>query len=85
MTVLSQAGLCPQVFLDGQLSGYFDRDKGPESLPLTSPGRSSALGRSVTATVLDILVSAMGRLNFGCGWDEKGLTSGNVTLNGATL
>ena len=73
-----------QVFVDGQLAGYFDRDEGPESLPLTALSRDSSLGRDATV-VLDILVSAMGRLNFGCGWDEKGLTSGNVTLDGAKL
>ena len=54
-------------------------------MPLAAPGRGSAFGQGAGATVLDILVSAMGRLNFGCGWDEKGLTSGNVTLDGATL
>lgn len=32
---------------------------------------------------LDILVEALGRVNFGCVWDFKGLTSPRVTLNGA--
>ncbi len=76
---------CPQVFLDGQLSGYFDRNEGPETLQLTAPLNPSAAESGVNGTVLDILVSAMGRLNFGCGWDEKGLTGGNVTLDGAML
>ena len=31
---------------------------------------------------LDILVEALGRVNFGCGWDYKGLTSPDVKLNG---
>ena len=74
-----------QVFLNGQLSGYFDRNEGPETLLLTAPLNPSASASGENATVLDILVSAMGRLNFGCGWDEKGLTGGNVTLDGALL
>ena len=31
---------------------------------------------------LDILVEALGRVNFGCVWDYKGLTSPDVKLNG---
>ena len=34
---------------------------------------------------LDILVSALGRVNFGCVWDYKGLTSPDIRLNGALL
>lgn len=34
---------------------------------------------------LDILVSALGRVNFGCVWDYKGLTSPDIRLNGAAL
>ncbi len=87
LRVQSSLGLLslPQVFLDGQLSGYFDRNQGPETLPLTAPLNTSAPESGVNGTVLDILVSAMGRLNFGCGWDEKGLSGGNVTLDGAKL
>ena len=39
----------------------------------------SRRGAQVT---LDILVEALGRVNFGCGWDYKGLTSPDVKLNG---
>ena len=35
-----------------------------------------------TQVTLDILVEALGRVNFGCGWDYKGLTSPDVKLNG---
>ncbi len=31
---------------------------------------------------LDILVEALGRVNFGCVWDYKGLTSPEIKLNG---
>ena len=31
---------------------------------------------------LDILVEALGRVNFGCVWDYKGLTSPDIKLNG---
>ena len=31
---------------------------------------------------LDIVVEALGRVNFGCVWDFKGLTNPNVRLNG---
>ncbi len=31
---------------------------------------------------LDILVEALGRVNFGCVWDYKGLTSPVIKLNG---
>ena len=31
---------------------------------------------------LDILVEALGRVNFGCVWDFKGLTSPDIKLNG---
>ena len=34
---------------------------------------------------LDILVEALGRVNFGCVWDFKGLTSPDVRLNGTRL
>ena len=32
--------------------------------------------------MLDILVEALGRVNFGCVWDFKGLTSPDIKLNG---
>jgi hypothetical protein len=34
------------------------------------------------SVMLDILVHALGRVNFGCVWDWKGLASPNVTLGG---
>ena len=73
------------MFLNGHLAGYIDRDQGPDSLPLPAVTSGSALGNGADTVVLDVLVSAMGRLNFGCDWDEKGLTSGSVMLDGATM
>ena len=70
----------PQVFVNGALAGTLDRNAAPNATTLAVP--AAALARS-QPPVLDILVSAMGRLNFGCGWDVKGLTSPQVTLNGA--
>ena len=72
-----------QVFLNGQLAGQIDRDQESISLMLPAMGNGSAAGSGAETVVLDVLVGAMGRLNFGCGWDEKGLTSDFVTLDGA--
>jgi len=36
-------------------------------------------------TQLDILVHHLGRINFGCIWDFKGLVFPDVKLNGASL
>lgn len=43
-----------------------------------------SVGR-LSQVTLDILVEALGRVNFGCVWDFKGLTSPVVTLNGNIL
>ena len=47
---------------------------------------SKAQTRHVPTTwlqvTLDILVEALGRVNFGCVWDFKGLTSPDIKLNG---
>ena len=72
------------MFLNGQLAGHIDRDQAPVSLSLPAMGSGAASDSGAETVVLDVLVGAMGRLNFGCGWDEKGLTSDFVTLDGAT-
>ncbi len=52
-------------------------------LPCAQAG-SSGNGDSEGPTIqMDIVVHAVGRSNFGCDWDTKGLQSPNVTLNGA--
>ena len=63
--------------MDGILLGELDRNERPTTVQLQ---HTFAAGGS--NPVLDILVSAMGRLNFGCNWDVKGLTSPLVTLGG---
>ncbi|CAL8469886.1 g9428 [Coccomyxa elongata] len=67
-----------RVLLDGKIVGFFERSN-PRKLPL--PSLSTASGE----VTLDILVEALGRVNFGCVWDYKGLTSPVVTLNGEVL
>ena len=74
-----RAGPVLQVFVDGVLRAELDRNKQPTTVQL----RHSAATPGGGEHVLDVLVSAMGRLNFGCGWDVKGLTSPSVTLDGA--
>jgi beta-galactosidase len=60
-----------QVFLDGKLIGVMNRLKGDSKLPLLPVSEGA---------VLDILVEAMGRRNFGEGiYDRKGIT-GKVEL-----
>ncbi len=56
-----------QVFADGKLLGRMDRRRGEFSLPLT--------GKIAKGTRLDILVEAMGRVNFDKSiHDRKGIT-----------
>ncbi len=56
-----------QVFADGQLLGRLDRRRGEFTLPLTQPLKKG--------TQLDILVEAMGRVNFDKSiHDRKGIT-----------
>ncbi len=65
------------VFLDGQYIGALDRREGINTIDLP-PGKSEK-------PVLEILVEAMGRINFGQHLiDRKGITE-RVTLNGMTL
>ena len=45
----------------------------------------SAGGTVNAAAELSLVVEAVGRSNGGCDWDFKGLQSGNVTLNGASI
>ncbi|KAL4450728.1 hypothetical protein ABPG77_001084 [Micractinium sp. CCAP 211/92] len=78
------------VFVQGRLVGRLDRSQpGDKTLNLPAQkGWASTSTASDGGLQLDILVEAMGRVNFGCdtgGWDFKGLTSGNVTLGGQPL
>lgn len=66
----------PQVFLDGNSVGVVNRNF-PRNL--TMPVLRRLHAKSVQ---LDILVHALGRVNFGCVLDMKGLQSANVLLNG---
>ncbi|PSC67692.1 Beta-galactosidase 17 [Micractinium conductrix] len=73
------------VFIAGQLAGRLDRSQPETALTLPAQGHG---GSGDEGFQLDILVEGMGRVNFGCdqgGWDHKGLTSSNVTLNGEGL
>ena len=65
------------VFLNGEYIGKLDRREGINSINLPQP--------NVTTPVLEILVEAMGRINFAENLiDRKGITD-RVTLNGMTL
>lgn len=65
-----------QIFVDGKYVGSLDRRNGEKSLTLP---------RCEQGAQLDILVEAMGRINFGRAIkDFKGIT-GSVSLNGSTL
>ncbi|CAL5218934.1 g683 [Coccomyxa viridis] len=70
-----------RVLINGKVSGFFERSN-PRNLPL--PNIFSDLGPNEEVT-LDILVEALGRVNFGCVWDYKGLTSPEIKLNGEVL
>ena len=63
--------------MEGEVQGDLERNN-PRNLTLQPPaGRRD--GRDVT---LDIVVHAMGRVNFGCIWDFKGLVHPDIKLNG---
>jgi beta-galactosidase len=65
------------VFLNGEYIGYLDRREGVNSIDLPES--------KVDKPVLEILVEAMGRINFAQELiDRKGITD-RVTLNGMTL
>ncbi len=65
------------VMLDGTIIGTVDRTKGHTSIEIPQADRKSSR--------LDILVCALGRVNFGAHLlDRKGITE-RVTLNGITL
>ena len=70
-----------QVFLDGRRAGYVERNF-PQNLSLAVPPGVRRAGVGADAAKLSILVEAMGRVNFGCVWDFKGLQSPQVRLNG---
>ena len=67
-----------QVLVDGRVVGRLERSN-PRNLTLPAAPEGNA------DAVLDILVEALGRVNFGCEWDFKGLTSPDIRLNGALL
>ena len=60
--------------------GKFHRDGG---ILLNIAGDINLGSSNITGARLDIVVEAMGRSNFGCEWDFKGLQSRKVTINGA--
>lgn len=65
------------VFLNGNYIGKLDRREGINSIDIPAS--------DVEAPVLELLVEAMGRINFGASIvDRKGITD-SVTLNGTTL
>ena len=72
---------CLQVFVDGKLVAHTDRDHASR-LELAAPAGAGNDSPTAAASTLDIVVHALGRYNFGCEWDTKGLQSPDVTLNG---
>lgn len=80
-----------QVLVNGKRVGDLHRDQKPQ-LSFVMPAAdsqasqassSSSPGSDPSTIPLDVVVQAVGRSNFGCDWDTKGLQSPNVTLNGA--
>ena len=65
-----------QVLIDGKAAGTLERNV-PRNLTLVPPTRIAD-----SNVQLDIVVHAMGRVNFGCVWDFKGLVFPDVKLNG---
>ena len=68
-----------KVLIDGKIVGTLERNN-PRNLTLPSQRRNTDI--TAEATQLDILVHALGRVNFGCVYDPKGLQSPDVLLNG---
>lgn len=67
------------MLLNGRVAGFLERNV-PRNLTLKPP--SSLKGEDLT---LDIIVHALGRVNFGCVWDFKGLVYPDIKLNGDTF
>ena len=63
------------MLLDGEFMAHVDRNV-PQNVSLPAASSSS------NAAKLAIVVEAMGRVNFGCLPDTKGLQSSEVQLNG---
>lgn len=63
-----------QVLINGRLVGSLTSNSKPK-LPFLMPAEKTS------SLTMDVVVHAMGRSNFGCVWDTKGLQSSNVTLN----
>jgi hypothetical protein len=61
-----------------QMMAKLDRSH-PQNVTLTP-----VIDKRSSDAVLDILVHALGRVNFGCVWDNKGLSSPDVKLDGET-
>ncbi len=66
-----------QVLIDGRVVGFLERNV-PGNLTIKPTSRSQ--DKDLT---LDIVVHALGRVNFGCVWDFKGLIYPDIKLNGA--
>ena len=69
--------LLMQVLINGQVVGNLERNV-PQNLSLSLP----SLEGGHQDVQLDIVLHALGRVNFGCIWDLKGLVHGRVLLNG---
>ena len=75
-----------KIFLDGRLMGSVDRNTHHRIRLPRFLTKSAGYSENEKRVVLDIVVEAMGRQNFGCkafgSWDSKGLQNENVTFNG---
>lgn len=68
-----------QVLVDGKVLGTLERNN-PRNLSLALP--LPPADSSAEPATLDILVHALGRVNFGCVKDTKGLQSPEVLFDG---
>ena len=68
-----------QVLVNGRVQAVIERNN-PRNLTLVPPADASAATHQ-----LDIVLHALGRVNFGCIWDFKGLVNPDIKLNGEIL
>ena len=64
--------------MNGRVQAVIERNN-PRNLTLIPPADASAATHQ-----LDIVLHALGRVNFGCIWDFKGLVNPDIKLNGET-
>ena len=65
--------------MNGRVQAVIERNN-PRNLTLVPPADASAATHQ-----LDIVLHALGRVNFGCIWDFKGLVNPDIKLSGETL